>query len=115
MFANHLQEGGDGSVGFNGVPKRQRYVYLIAIPATVARSNQHSSCFQIGNDRLHRPFRNTHYYRDIPQPNLRLAPQTNQDVRMIGQEGPRGLCLSFAADILAATVSLFPHFFTPGL
>ncbi len=61
---------------------------FIAIPPAIAFAGDDPAVFEIGDDLLHGPFRDTDFLGDIPQTAVGILRQTGQDMGVIGQERP---------------------------
>ena len=63
---------------------------FVAIAAAVAPALEISPLCELGNDPLHRAFRNTDPYSHVAQPHFRLGCKAKQNMAVIGEEGPAG-------------------------
>ncbi len=78
----------DGAVGFNGVAQGLLRIELIGIAATFALSGEESGGDEFGYDFLDASFGDAHMDGDLPQEHFRLLGEAEQDMGMVGEEGP---------------------------
>lgn len=64
-------------------------VNAVMVASTFPHTGEGADFLQIGNDVLHRPFRDADVSRALPQAQVRIFMKEHQDMRVVGQEGPR--------------------------
>jgi len=88
LLSNHRQQLANGSVGLDRMAKRLSRGNPIAILSTKPFSLDKAAFFQVRNDSLHRPFRDSHSGRDITQNHRIILGQNNHYMGVIGQKCP---------------------------
>jgi hypothetical protein len=70
------------------MPKTPVRVQPVDVAAPDAATVQVALRFQVGDDRLHGPLGDPDPRRDVAQPTVRVAGDREEDVGVVGQEGP---------------------------
>ena len=73
---------------FDRVAQGALQVDQIAIAAPLTDARQHPGLLEIGNDVVGRAFGNTDLGRHLPQYRIGTPRETNQQMRVVGEEGP---------------------------
>ena len=76
------------ALGFQRMAEPIAEVNRIAIPTPLALFGDDSGRFQFRKDTLHGPFGDANIQGEIANSHFRLTNQTDNDVRMVGEEGP---------------------------
>ncbi|QDT36807.1 hypothetical protein Pan189_11700 [Stratiformator vulcanicus] len=77
-------------MGLDRVPKRRVGQHLVTVSTPDTLPTNNAFAFQIGDDPLHCPFRNSDLRGDETQDRLGIRVNHEQDVRMVRQERPAG-------------------------
>lgn len=77
-------------VAFQGMPKRQLRVELVAVAPPIASTREIAVCDEFCDDALAGTFGNAHGFGDIPQPHTGIFGNTQQNMRVISEKGPVG-------------------------
>ena len=64
---------------------------LVAVPPPVARAREVARVLELDDDALHGALGDPYLLGDVPDPAIRIPGDAQEDVRVIGQEGPRNL------------------------
>jgi hypothetical protein len=69
---------------------RQRKVSFdrVLVASTASSTCDVSRALELSDDSVRRPFGDPHVRSDLTQPNTRVVRDTEQDLRMVGQERP---------------------------
>jgi len=70
------------------MPKRQSQIEAVAIPTSFPLAAQGTGRLQFGHDPLDRTFRDAHLRRNITKGLFRVGGKTDEDMRVIAEEGP---------------------------
>ena len=70
------------------VAKREFWNHLVAILSTGLIDPDEIGLVQFANDPQYGPLRNTYELSDVPYACIRLLPDRQQDMRMIGEKRP---------------------------
>ena len=96
----------DGAVRFDRVSQGQLELDLVSVPAALSDATENSGCLQIENDLLHRPLGDADSIGHIAEPGGRVLEQTDQNVRVVGEERP-ALNLAASGTALGPADSVF--------
>jgi hypothetical protein len=77
-------------MGFHGMPKRMVCVDGVVVPAPDPGASQVPIVTEIGDDTLDSTFRDPDPGSDVSGPDGWVLVDTDQDMRMVGEEGPFG-------------------------
>ena len=80
----------------DGMSQREAGSDLVVVATATANSRDVSGLLQLPDDALHGALRDADQIGNVAHPNLRLARQTQENVRVIGQERPRRPRLVFS-------------------
>lgn len=75
-------------MGFQRVTKLETFVQIITITPALFRTNYYTRSFQIRDNSLHRPLRDTYLECQISNRSLRITRQAYQDMRVVSKERP---------------------------
>lgn len=78
----------DGTVFLQWMAQRDIPLHDIAIPSTVALTDQESSFLKLPQDPLNRPFGNSDLGRDVSYPGIAISGDAEQDVAVIAEKSP---------------------------
>jgi hypothetical protein len=85
---NEGEELPDRAVGLDSVSQRLLREDGVVIPPPLACASKISRCLKIGHDSLHRPLGDAHMHGHVPEFDLRISSDDDQDMRVIAQERP---------------------------
>ena len=96
-------------VAFQGMPKRQLWVELIAVAPSIAATREIAVCDEFSDDALGGTFGNAHFSCDIAQPYSGIFRNAQQNVRVISEKGPVGhlLIIADTRPTIHAIVSMY--------
>lgn len=81
---NHPDEVAYGSMGFDRVTEADRWVDGIGVPSAGFLAGQNASSLEFRDDFVHGPLGDPNPPRKVPDPQVWLQRQTEQDMRVIG-------------------------------
>ena len=88
--SKHYEKLANLVVAFQGMPKWQLWVELIAVAPSIASTREIAVCDEFGDDALGGTFGNAHFSCDIAQPYSGIFGNAQQNVRVISEKGPVG-------------------------
>ena len=88
MGKRHDQKVAHDTFGLNRIGQRAFVVNAVMVAPTFPHTGEGADFLEIGNDVLHRPFRDPDMGRALPQPQVRIFMKEHQDMRVVGQECP---------------------------
>lgn len=77
-----------GSVGFDGVAKRPMRVHIVCVATSNPAAGQHACGLQIRHNSLYGPLGNADTACDRSKGKVRFTVKADQNVRVVGEEGP---------------------------
>jgi hypothetical protein len=87
---NKIQEIADGSVPLDGVPEPESSVDAVFVPSSLPGDADGPGVLEIADYALDRPFGDTNAKGNFPENNIRVRGKTQENVAVVGEEGPRG-------------------------